>query len=141
MKSNTTLALDVGDKRIGVALSDRSGMIARPYDTFLRAKGAAEKQILQLVNEHDIKVIVVGMPLDEHNQPTKQCGSVEAFCRRLAKRVKAEFIFVDEYCTSLDAERLQNKLPQLKSRAARRADLDAKSAAILLQSFLDRNSV
>lgn len=113
-------------------------MLARPHDTFARAQGEAEKEILQLVNEHDIKVIVVGMPLDENNQPTKQCESVEAFCRRLAKRVKVEFVFVDEYCSSIEAQQIQKGKRKAKSNVAERAQLDAMSAAILLQSYLDR---
>src|SRR5690606_38737197 len=57
------LALDVGEKRVGTALYDPKGKIARPHETFLRAKGAAERAILALITELGVETVVVGNPL------------------------------------------------------------------------------
>ncbi len=137
MRKNPVLALDVGDVRVGLALSDLSGMLASPYKTVLRAKGTAQKEILKLVKEHGIRVIVVGLPLDESNQRTKQCLSIENFCRRLERRIPAKFVFVDEYSSTLEASEIKRARHESRNKKSSKSDLDALSAAVLLQSYLD----
>lgn len=132
------VGLDIGDKRVGVALGWRSPAFARPAGTFLRAQGKAEDQILELLATRGVGEIIVGLPLNDDGSENEQCDRVRNFCRRLERRTSVKIRFVDEYCTSQDSiEKLA--LGGIASRAARREGrIDAASAALILQSYLDR---
>ena len=129
------LGLDVGDVRVGVALSDPSALIASPLDTFLRAKGHAEQEVIKLINARAIKTVVVGLPLDEAGNSTKQGEKIKNFCRRLQKRVSVEIVFVDEYCSSIEAESHIKLYKKRKQQG--KGVIDQISASIILQSYLD----
>lgn len=132
------LALDIGDKRVGTALSDEHEKFAYPHQTFNRAKGQAEEQILALLKEKNIGTLVVGIPLGEHSEKNEQCLKVESFSRRIIRRYPVTLEFVDEYGSSLEAaERLGYS--GRKQRATRQKGIiDSVSASIILQSFLDK---
>ena len=129
------LGLDVGDKRVGMALSDASALIASPAGFALRAKGAAEEEIISLIKHEGIDRVVVGLPLDASNAPTPQSEKVKNFCRRLQRRVQVEIVYIDEFLSSVQAEELLRE----KARSARRQKgmVDALSASIILQQYLD----
>ena len=133
------LGLDVGDVRVGVALSDLSALIASPFATYDRAQGRAEKAILELCQNRNVSIIVVGLPLNDDNSKNEQCLKVENFCRRLLKRVALEIHYVDEYASSVDAEeRLAVSRGRKNGRGRAKGELDAAAAAIILQTFLDQ---
>ena len=129
------IGLDVGDKRVGVALGSSATRLAVPHAVFARARGLAERRILSLVRELRAQTIVAGMPLDEKGQRTQQCTAVERFCRRLTRRIAVELVYVDEYLSSFEAaELLAGPSGAGRARNARRR-LDAEAAAVILQSF------
>ncbi|MBX7144272.1 MAG: Holliday junction resolvase RuvX [Oligoflexia bacterium] len=131
------LGLDVGDKRVGVALCDELEILASPFDTFDRAQGRAEQEILRLIAERRVVGLVVGIPLSEDGSSNEQCLKVENFCRRLKRRLNLDIFFVDEYASSLEAEaKLARSSKQKGTRA--KAAIDAAAAAIILQEFLNK---
>lgn len=132
------LSLDVGDKRVGVALGTNNPRSLRPLGTFKRAKGLAEDKILEYIRQKELDQVVVGLPLSQDGAFTEQCTKIEQFCRRLHKRCSATFSFVDEYASSLEAE---EKLIKFKggARAMRgnKSDIDAAAAVLILESYFE----
>lgn len=128
------MGLDVGDVRIGVAFSDPSGTLAIPHSTLLRARGVAEKQILDLISQQEIGLVVVGVPLSADHGENDQSFKTKAFCRRLERRSPVQFCLWDEHLSSAEAsERLQSA-----GRKSGAAGLDACAAAVILQDYLDQ---
>lgn len=125
------LALDVGERRIGVAQGDMMVRIAVPYDTIER-DGNEVAQIAQLVIDGDIDHLVIGYPRNQSGDPTPQTASVEAFAE-LLKDIDAKIIFQDESLTSVLAEQ------HLKQRGKpyESGDIDALAASIILEDFLE----
>ena len=131
------LGLDVGNKRIGTAFAEPGMAISVPFKTFERKGGKAESAILALIKERKIELLVAGLPLNDDNSRNEQCQVVENFCRRLEKRANIKTVYVDEYATSFEAEeKLVGAGITLKS-AKNKGSIDALSAAIILQLYLD----
>jgi putative Holliday junction resolvase len=135
------LGLDVGDKRVGTALVEAGLSFAIPHKTFERAGGAAEREILNMIEERGIELVVVGLPLDREDNPTTQSTKVRQFCRRLEKRSKAKFCFWDEAYSTEDAKQRLSELNQAESRLRKKGVMDKVAAAIMLQSYLDANTL
>lgn len=133
------VALDIGTKRIGVALSDDSGVLAFPHAVYERVAGRGEAAVIELVKSIKAEVLVAGLPLDEEGRRTRQCEDVENFCRRLARRLPhVQLVFLDEFGSSLEAERrLRETGRSARDLAASKGVLDASAATIVLQSYLD----
>ena len=131
------LALDVGDKRVGLAMAAEGSFVASPYLTIPRAGGRAEREIVALISQHKIEQLIVGLPLGEGGEKNEQCLKVESFCRRIQKRVQIEIQFVDEYVSSYEAEEKLRLAGTSGKHLKRDGLLDAASAAIILQSYID----
>ncbi len=131
------LGLDVGDKRVGLALSDEKEKFSYPQGTLLRAGGKAEKEILRLIEDKQIKTLVVGMPLGEHHESNEQCKKIESFARRISKRSQVKLKFVDEYGTSEEAMELLRNRGMREKKMKEKGVIDALSASIILQTYID----
>ena len=131
-RNKTFLALDVGEKRIGVAFGDDAVRIAMPYDT-LEVDGGEIGRIAKLVVDENVDTIVVGYPRNQSGEPTAQTEYVENFAKQLTD-MAPHMVFQDESLTSVLAEQ------QLKSydRPYTKGDIDARAAAIILQDYLER---
>lgn len=131
MKSKNFLALDVGEKRIGVAVADSSVRVAVPFET-IEVDGKELERIARLVIEEKIDVIVLGYPRNQSGEPTQQTAFVETFAKQLAD-MGPEIVYQDESLTSVLAEN------QLKSygKPYTKADIDAQAAAIILQDYVE----
>ena len=129
------LALDVGRRRIGVAVTDPLGLIARPHSTIDRNRHAPEK-IAELVREMDVKMILVGLPLHLNGVEGEQAADVRAFHAKLALAVPgADIQFVDERLTTVEAqERLFDRRGGWRKNKDR---IDAFAAAGLLERYLN----
>lgn len=136
------LGVDVGARRVGLAISDPSGTIARPLMT-LQVTGAADAvervlaEIVRLRAEDDgLEGVVVGVPARLDGTPSTETASVTAFIERLKLRTPVPVVGEDERLTSREAEsRLAVNEPDWRKRKQR---LDAAAAAIILQDHLDR---
>ena len=130
------LALDVGERRIGVALSDPTATLATPLTTLVRGEepwdGAA---VLRLIDEHGVEEIVVGLPIEMSGRLGPQARIVADFSRLLAERTSVPIRSVDERLSSVQAERLLRDAGVEPSRD--KARVDAAAAAVILQAYLD----
>jgi putative pre-16S rRNA nuclease len=138
------LGIDVGERRIGLAISDASKTLARPLTTVaVNSAGEAVERVLDaisaLLNEEDgLDAIVVGMPARLDGSANDATARARAFIQALAARTSVAIATEDERLTSREAE---SRLA-LRERDWRRRKrkLDAAAAAIILQDYLDRSA-
>ena len=135
------VGLDVGERRIGVAVSDASGTLARPLKT-LRTTGldgdalqVSAAEVARVAAEEPLAAVVIGLPRRLDGSPNEMTPRVARFADRLGQRVGVEVILQDERLTSVEAEsRLSARDRDWRSRKDR---IDAAAAAIILQDYLD----
>ncbi len=129
-------ALDVGTKRIGVAVSDALGLTAQPLCVVERRGTNADIDcILEALADYGITRIVAGLPLEMDGAEGKQAAFVRRFCDALRERSGLEVVYQDERLTSAEGERLL--IESGMRRARRRGVIDKTAAALILQCFLD----
>jgi putative Holliday junction resolvase len=131
-QNKSFVALDVGEKRIGVAVGDSGVRIAVPLTT-IEVDGTEIAQIASVVIEEKADVIVLGYPRNQSGEATAQTAYVETFAKQLTD-IAPKLVFQDESLTSVLAEqRLQSyKKPYSKG------DIDALAAAIILQDYMEQ---
>jgi len=132
------IALDVGERRIGVALSDPTGTLATPLATIEQPSDDIRPtldEIVRLVQENEASEIVVGIPVLLSGREGSQARTTRDFVRRLAERTAVPIRRVDERLSSVQAERMLRDSGAKPSREKGR--IDAAAAAIILQSYLD----
>ena len=135
------LGLDVGERRIGVAVSDPTGTLARPVRA-LRTTGLdgdalqiSLTEILRLRGEDPLDAIVVGLPRRLDGSPNEMTPRIERFAARLREHAGLAVILQDERLTSVEAE--SRLAAREKSWRVRKEQLDAAAAAVILQDYLD----
>ncbi len=129
------LALDVGERRIGVAVSDPSGLIARPLTVIEhRARAVDFAAIAALVAEHEAEQVVVGRPLTLRGEVGPQAQWIEQYALKLAAVLSVPVRLWDERYSTAEAE---DVLRRGRHRGRDRERVDAVAAAVILQSFLD----
>lgn len=130
------LALDVGDRRVGVAVSDPLGLLARPL-TVIRRRSRAEdfRAIAALVEEHEAARVIVGHPLEMHGEVGPQARRVERYAAGLAEHLSVPIVLWDERLSTVEAERILHEAGE--SSRQYRGRIDAVAAAVILQSYLD----
>jgi putative holliday junction resolvase len=130
------LAIDWGEKRVGLALSDPTRTIASPAG-FIARRAGKRPPVAELVRraaEAEVGAIVMGLPLDENGDETPRCVEVRAVAAELAKRTGLEVRFVDERFTTAAALRAIREMDG--TTRGRKGDVDAVAAAVLLQQAL-----
>lgn len=133
------MGLDVGDKTIGVALSDPLFVTAQPFETIRRTKAKADiDRIEKIVKEKDINQIVVGLPKNMNNTMGPQSMKVISFVDLLKKRFDIEILYEDERLTTVQSEGVL--IDMNVRRENRKKQIDNIAASFILQSFLDRRS-
>ena len=131
------MALDVGSKRIGVALSDPLKNTAQGLQTFQRTTLEEDiKGLWQLIDEHEVSQLVVGLPKNMDGSIGFKAEEVQQFIADLTAERKIEVIWIDERLTTVSAERVL--LEADVSRAKRKKVIDKMAAVVILQSYLDR---
>ncbi len=131
------LGLDIGEKRIGVALSDPQGLLAGALTIIERRDSAADIQaILNLVEKHGVERIVVGLPRSLNGSIGQQAEKVQAFSKMLGQKVDVPVESWDEWLSTVAAERLLIEVGA--RRAKRKKHRDAIAASFILQGYLDR---
>ena len=131
------LGLDVGDRWIGVALSDPLGILASPLTRIERTDDeAAVKAIADLVGKHEAKAVVAGLPYSMNGSLGPQAVSVEEFLQKLAQSLSVPIQTSDERLSTVTA--MQGMIEAGASRESRKGKIDAAAAALILQWHLDR---
>jgi putative holliday junction resolvase len=130
------LGLDVGDRRIGVALSDETGVLASPLPTLARVGPKKDvKAVAALVREHGAAAIVIGLPLHLDGRLGSQARKVQAFGDALKPAAGVPVHYRDERLTTVEAEHI---LAERDVHWQRRKGLvDQVAAVLILQEFLD----
>ena len=134
-KLERILALDIGTKRIGTAISDPFGIFATELELVIRKNdNQAINDIKKLAEKYMVKKIVVGVPYDTEGNIGPQAQNCIDFAKKLEDNF--EIIYIDESMTSYEAEQILRT--QKKKYTKNKGMVDLKSACIILQQYLDR---
>ncbi len=131
------LALDLGDVRVGVAISDPLGWTAQPLETFRRGTPAEDLRTIRgLVESHGVRCVVVGNPLLLSGEAGERSLQAAEFARQLREGLAGiEVTLWDERLSTVEAERVL--IAGNVRRRKRRQAVDTVAAALILQSYLD----
>jgi putative Holliday junction resolvase len=129
-----SLGLDIGDRRIGVALSDPMGILASPLTIIHRRQDEAADiaVITSLICQHQVEEIIAGLPRSMNGSLGQQAEKVTSFSQRLSAQIEIPLIFRDERLSTVSAQRLMHTAGIKKASYD-----DAIAAAIILQGYLD----
>lgn len=131
------MGLDVGDKTVGVAVSDELGISAQPL-TIIRRTESIKKdlaEVRRLVEEYAVERIVIGLPLMLNGTVGVQAQKVEEFAEGLRRRVRVPIVMWDERLSTSEIERML--ISDDQSRAKRKEVVDKLAASIILRSYMD----
>jgi putative Holliday junction resolvase len=155
MNPQRILALDVGDKRIGLAITDPLGLTAQPLFTLHRTTLRADlKAIARFIRQHNVTTVVVGNPLHADGTPGAQAAKAQAFAKALeAEHPALTHHLLDERLTTRDAHELldlagrstrsagtASRLNRKEMRVSRTEIIDQVAATLLLESFLSQHT-
>lgn len=130
------LAVDPGEKRIGLAVSDPTGTIANPIAVIKHVSRPVDAAaIAQVAREHDVSRIIVGETLDEDNQPTPQSRRAARLAEAIRQQIDTSVELWDESGSTQAAR--SARLAMGVARRKRRGHLDDLAAAYILQTYLD----
>ncbi|MCX7586852.1 Holliday junction resolvase RuvX [Phenylobacterium sp. 58.2.17] len=134
------IGLDLGEKTIGVAVSDVTRMVASPLELIRKTKFTAEaNRLFALIDERDVGAIVIGLPVNMDGTEGTRCQSNRAFARNLLRLRDLPIAFWDERMSTMAVNRVL--IEEADVTRARRAELvDKMAAAWILQGALDRLS-
>jgi putative Holliday junction resolvase len=145
------LAVDYGRARIGLALADSEARMAQPLSTMERVNRNEDmRRLRELVREHGVKQIVVGLPLRLDGTRGEMAEEVERFAERLRKQIGVPVELVDERLTSWEAERMLEEVQgrfihdeklagsRKPKKASAKMTVDAVAASVILKEFLER---
>jgi putative holliday junction resolvase len=134
------LGLDFGERRVGIAISDPTGTIARPLQVLMRASREEDFAALAaIVAEHGVERIVVGQPLSLDGTEGPQARHVAGYAAALADALPVEVVSWDERFTTITADEILRQTRKEKDRRRARGggEIDAIAAAVILQGYLD----
>ena len=132
------LGIDFGTKRVGLALSDRSNMIASPYKTL---NYVSEKDLITqleiIISKNDIEILVLGLPINMKGEDTAQTIMVRDF-KEILSALRIPIVYEDERLSSVSA--INSLMLQNVKTGHNKPEIDKTAAAIILQQYLDKNS-
>jgi putative holliday junction resolvase len=136
MERISALGLDIGKKRVGVAVCDGTGLIATPFTTIERSTLTLDlPQFEAIVNDRNIKILVAGLPYTMAGELGQQAKQTQRYASRLSRALDLPLEYVDERYTSLEAEEILKA--QKKYSTWDKGAIDRQAAAIILQQWLD----
>ena len=131
-----SLGIDLGSKRVGIALSDKLNIIASPFKTlFFNNQKDLLNQLGELINEFDIKTIVLGLPLGMNGEDSLQTKKIREFKSSLSI-FNIPIIYEDERLSSVSAKKSM-AIQNIKT-GHNKSEIDMRAAAIILQQYLDK---
>jgi putative Holliday junction resolvase len=131
MKPEYVMALDVGEKRIGVAIASTIAKIAHP-DRTLSNDESVWLHLQAIIDENAISKIIIGLPRNMSGEETQQSNVIRDFADDLRKHIALPVQFQDESVTSIAAEEILQK----KGKPYDKADIDTQSAVLILDDYL-----
>ena len=132
------LGIDFGEKRVGLALSDRLNLIASPYKTLQYvSEDDLISKIKKIVIDKEIEVFVIGLPLNMKGEDSNQTKKVRRF-KNLLSVLDLPIVYEDERFSSISAK--NSLVLQNVKTGHNKSEIDKTAAAIILQQYLDKNS-
>lgn len=137
---NRAMALDLGDRRVGIAMSDLMKMIANGYETYYRSGDETRdiEYIKRLVVDNNVDEVVIGLPINMDGTEGVRVEKSREFGQKLGEIIDAKIFFEDERLTTVSAERAL--IEGDVRRDKRKTVIDMVAATIILQAFLDKRS-
>jgi putative Holliday junction resolvase len=131
------IALDVGDVKIGIAVSDPLGIIANPFETYRRVSDEKDMEYLtKLFKEKQCDTVIIGLPISMDGTMGKRVDIVKQFGQMVADNNKGlKIVYQDERLTTVSAERLLLEADMRRDK--RKEVIDKVAASIILRSYLD----
>jgi putative holliday junction resolvase len=139
VRAGRRIAFDYGDVRIGVAISDASGLLALPLEHIQNNSDSLFNECGALLAEHEPIYIAVGFPLHMSGKTSAKSSAVEEFCSKLSRIASAPIYLIDERMTTVSAGRLL-KEAGLNSRQAR-TEIDSQAAVAILDAALNQERI
>ena len=135
-RNQRLLGLDIGEKTIGLALSDVSRMIATPFKTIDRGKFSKDAEtLLSLTKEYSIGALILGYPINMDGSEGPRCQSTRQFAKNLSEKINLPMLLADERMSTMAVTRTM--LDGDLSRARRAELVDKMAASYILQGILD----
>ena len=130
------LAIDHGERRIGLAISDPNKIISKPLKTLLMSDiNILYNKLLEIVVEYDIEKLIIGLPVGMDGKETKQTKKVVDFRVALQKKIDIPIIMFDERLSSISAKK--SLISQGVKTGHNKSQIDQTAAAIFLQHYID----
>lgn len=141
-ESGRVLGIDLGEKRIGIALSDPTRTLAQPLPTLQRRAGKRWpiQTMVELATGNEVTDVVVGLPLALSGEETEWCAAVRRVGDEVGRRASLPVHYIDERMTSVRAERAIRASGLPKRKREQKGRIDAAAAVLILQAWLDRES-
>jgi putative Holliday junction resolvase len=134
------LAIDYGEKRVGLALSDPTFTIAQSLDTILyKSRKKLIVELKEIISRHNIKKIILGLPLTMKGSDSEKTVEVREFGAELEGQIDIPLVLFDERLTSIQAQQIIRQFGKKPSK--HRAKIDQFAARTLLQTYLDREKI
>ena len=131
------IGLDVGEVRVGVAVSDLLGMIANPYETYVRKSIEEDTEhFKKVMQEQQADTFVVGLPLNMDGTAGDRVEKTKEYVEELKKGIDAKWIYQDERLTTVQAEKLLISADVRRDK--RKKVVDKVASCIILQAYLDK---
>lgn len=137
MPGNNILALDIGEKRVGVALVRAEVRVPVALDTLDRQANDFWQQLAAVIEEHDIQEVVMGLPRGLDGQETAQTKYVQSFAQEFSSHFPQPIHFQDEALTSVQSENILGA----SGKPYQKADVDALAASLILSDYLETEKV
>lgn len=129
------MAIDYGEKRVGLALTDPLKIIASPYMTLLN-DGKFIPKLLQIIQEQRVTKIILGLPFCDNGTEARLAPAIRKFRDELYNMAKVEILFFDErYSSSIAEERIRSTVAK-KSKRRQKSLIDMNAAAVILEDYL-----
>ncbi|MCL1900924.1 MAG: Holliday junction resolvase RuvX [Firmicutes bacterium] len=137
MENKRVIALDIGTKRIGIAMSDIMGIIASPHESYIRQSLNADLLYLScLIKKHDAVKVICGLPVSMDGSMNAQAEYTKVFAEKLKTKIDVPLEYTDERFTTKSAK--DALLEFDVNRQKRKEVIDKVAASIILQSYLNR---
>jgi len=130
------LAIDYGEKRLGLAISDPNQIISKPLKTIILSDSQyIYNELEKIISDYEIQKLIIGLPLGMDGKNTQQTSKVEAFKENLQNKISIPVILFDERLSSVSAKK--SLISQGIKTGHNKSKIDQTAAAIFLQHFLD----
>ena len=131
------LAIDHGEKRLGLAISDPNQIISKPLKTLIISDlQYILNELVKIISDYDIEKLIIGLPVGMDGKKTQQTGKVEAFKEYLQNKIDVPIVMFDERLSSVSAKK--SLISQGIKTGYNKYQIDQTAAAIFLQQYLDK---